>query len=356
MPMEAIKSRIIFPLLSPLILGLLLFTLSCQSDPSVQAPDVSDIAVEPEFHRFDRALFLLDTTRMEEALATLEAKYPRFSSLYFEQILRSKDQRVAPEGHPAYVKGFITFPAVRALYDTCQVVFGDFSGQEDAFRQAFRYLKYYFPELPTPSVTTFISEFTYGAFIYGENDLAVGLDFFLGREYPYRAIDPTNPNFSEYLTRTFTPDHLVLKTLIPLAEDLLGPPPGDQLLDYMIHNGKKLYLLDALLPAAPDSIIMEVSTDQLAWLETNTQEMWAFFLQEDLFYSADWQKIRKYVEYSPHSPGMPPEAPGRTGDWLGWQIVSAYMEQQPEVDMVGLIANRDAQDILRLSRYKPRRR
>ena len=63
------------------------------------------------------------------------------------------------------------------------------------YEQAFKFLKYYFPELPTPKVTTFISEYSVAAFIYGEGDLGLGLDFFLGSNYPYARYNPNNPNF-----------------------------------------------------------------------------------------------------------------------------------------------------------------
>lgn len=73
---------------------------------------------------------------------------------------------------------------------------------------------------------------------------------FLGRNYPYKNIDPTNPNFSGYLTRTFDKDYLTKKTIDLIVEDITGSPGGVRLLDYMVHNGKKLYLLKKFLPAA----------------------------------------------------------------------------------------------------------
>ena len=180
--------------------------------------------------------------------------------------------------------------------------------------------------------------------------------FFLGSTYPYGAYNPGNPNFSDYLTRTFNRDHLVFKTLLPLVEDLVGEPNGSRLLDLMIHNGKKMYIMDHILPLTPDSVKWEVTASQVEWLKGNELEMWAYFLQEDLLYSSKWLDITKYVNYSPSSPGMPPEAPGRTANWLGWQIVKAYMKRNPEQSFQDLINLKDAQQLMDLSRYKPRRR
>ena len=339
----------------PSLLLLSLLMSACEGETRRDLPDLSGIVVEPVFRHFDRDLFGLDTTRMLEELQTLEANYPDFAPIYFDYILRSRNPTVSPEQHADFIRGFVGFPEVRQLYDTCQLVFGDWQPFADRFTEAFRYLTYYFPDLPTPDVTTFVSEYSMANFIYKEQSLAVGLDFFLGDDYPYQLLNPGNPAFSRYLTRSFNADHLVAKTLQPLVEDLSGPAPGDKLLDIMVHNGKRLYLLDALLPLTPDSVKLEVSQDQVAWLNENALQMWAFFLEEELLYSADWQKIRKYVDYSPNSPGMPDEAPGRTANWLGWQIVKQYMSRFPETSMQELIGLSDAQELLLKSRYKPAR-
>lgn len=138
-------------------------------------------------------------------------------------------------------------------------------------------------------------------------------------------------------------------------QDILGAPGGMRLLDLMVHNGKNLYVLDKLLPDTPDSIKLEITAQQTQWLSDNEKEMWSYFLKENLFYSNNLQDIRKYVEYSPNSPGMPTEAPGRTANWLGWQIVKAYMTRYPETTMQELIALKDAQALLDQSKYKPKR-
>ena len=336
-----------------LSMGLLLG--ACEPETTRVLPDVRGIEVKPVFRHFDRDLFGLDTTRMVEELQRLEARYPEFAPIYFDYILRSRNPTVSPEQHADFIRGFVGFPEIRALYDTCQLVFGNWQPFEESFTGAFTYLKYYFPDLPTPDVTTFVSEYSMANFIYAEQSLAVGLDFFLGSDYPYQLLNPGNPAFSRYLTRTFNADHLVAKTLQPLIEDMTGPAPGEKLLDIMVHNGKRLYLLDALLPLTPDSVKLEVSAAQVDWLNDNALQMWAFFLEEELLYSADWQKIRKYVDYSPNSPGMPDEAPGRTANWLGWQIVKQYMSRFPDTSMQDLIGLSDAQEILNKSKYKPRR-
>jgi hypothetical protein len=329
------------------------FFIQCAQEEHI--PDVSDIEVEVTIRRFEQDFFALDTNQLEAELPVLESTYGAFSDIYFGQILGSKDPRIAPEGHIDYVRGFLTYPFVQKLYDTTQVVYPDLDFFQEELTQAFRFLKYYYPEIPTPDVTTFISEFSIANFIYDQQSLATGLDFFLGSDYPYARYNAGNPNFSDYLIRSYNRDHLTSKTIRPLVEDLTGEPGGNRMIDYMVNNGKKLYLLDHLLPYKPDTVIIEYTADQLAWCEENELEIWAHFLREELLYSTDWQNFRKLVEYSPNSPGMPPEAPGRTANWVGWQIVKAYMKRFPDTSMEQLMQLSDSQAILEGSRYRPRR-
>ncbi len=328
---------------------------SCQSEAPRQVPDVSHIEADTPIRRFEQSLFQLDTAQMEKSLESLTAAYPELAPIYLYQLLGADQPQVAPDGPGPYLKGFLSHEPLQALYDTIQLRYADFSPYKASFDEAFRYFQHYFPEEPLPTVTTLVSEFAIAAFVYGENDLAVSLDYFLGPTYPYQQLNPNDPAFSSYLARTFTPEHLVSKTVQALINGLAAPPREQRLLDLMLMNGRKLYVLDQLLPYTPDSIKLEITGAQTEWLSANELEMWAYLLKEDLIYDTDWQRIRKLVDYSPHSPGMPPEAPGRTANWLGWQIVKAYMKRHPETTLPELLGMTDAQALLDASRYKPER-
>lgn len=339
-----------------LLFAIFICLTACECGKGKDIPDVSGIPMEVKISRFDQDLFALDTNAVGPGLAALSEKYPEFAPIFFGQILGSTDSTIAPEGHEKYMHGFVTHPSVRKLYDTCQVVFPDLTWLEKDFKQPFQLFKYYFPTQPlSGEVVTFVSEYTIGGFLYGENSIGVGLDFYLGEAYPYQNLNPENPNFSQYLTRTFNKDHIVEKSMRLLVEDLLGPVKGDRMIDHLIHNGKQLYILDHLMPNAPDSIRLEYSEQQVDWCNENEGNIWAYFFSEKLLYSTDFGTYRKFVEPSPTSPGMPKESPGRTANWLGWQIVKSFMEKNPKTTMEQLIAITDAQFIMDKSKYKPRK-
>jgi hypothetical protein len=179
---------------------------------------------------------------------------------------------------------------------------------------------------------------------------------FLGNNFDYKNIDPTNPAFSEYLSRSYNKDHIVKKSLDILMEDIMGQPSGKRFLDLIIHKGKQLYIAQHILPTASDTVVFEFSEKQWTWLNDNELEIWSFFLEKNLLYETNHLKINKYVNNSPNSPGMPAEAPGRTACYIGYQIVKAFMNKKPEMTLIDLIQYSDAQKLMEISKYKPNRR
>jgi len=336
-----------------------IFAISC-TDETRPAPDVSHIKLDTKVTRIEQDIASVDTSH-ENILAKLRTKDSIFYDLYFNRVLRVPVSRMLVEDQDRFIKGFIADSRIQRITHEVDSLFGDFSDMKTEFDQAFKYLKHYFPEKNIPNVYTFISEYSLQRFIFEDNDgdaLAVGLDMFLGEDYPYNNYVTNSTSFSEYFTRTYNKQHLVRSTVETMIEDWLGVSPnGETLLDKMIYHGKKLYLLENLVPELPNHVIMGYTPAQMQWCEHNEQEMWAFFFKEELFYSTDINKITKLVNPSPHSSGMPPEAPGRTANYMGWQIIKAFMKRN-NYELKDLLTLNDysSQKILEESRFKPKRK
>lgn len=334
-------------------LVILFSVVSCQQESKESVPDVDHIKVDFDFIDFDKKIQEMDGENVDEKLALLIKMYPEFSKIFFSNVLNIPKDSIANE-----LLNYNADSRIQFLRDTTRQILGSLEDVKADFEQAFKYYAYYFPENEAPNVYTFISEYVYQRFIFRENEnndaIGIGLDMFLGHGYPYQTIIPNNPAFSAYMTRSFNKDHMVKKSIETLVEDLLGTPSASNtLLAQMIRNGKKLYILDKLMPFVSDTVIMEYSAKQLKWCENNEVEMWAYLFSKDLFYSTDYKEINKLVNPSPHSTGMPDEAPGRTANFMGWQIVKAYMKKHPDLSLENLINEFNEQKILELSKYKP---
>jgi len=331
-----------------LIVLVALFFSSCKEEKFI--PDVSKIKVEIKIKRFEQDLFQLDTNDIADGLDQLREKYGNF----FEEVyLRIMSDPSRPDAAPEeIISEIIKNEQVRKLYDTCMLVYKDPRAVEQELSRMFKFYKYYLPERPVPEVVSYISEFSLGTFTYGDSLVGFSWEFFLGANDPH--YDPAI--FPNYIQRTMTRDYLLPKIAEAVAGNLVGDAGGNRLLDFMIQNGKTLYIKDLLLPETPDSIKLEYTAEQVKWVENNELEVWAHFLKENLLYSSKMRDIQKLINHSPVAPGgMPQEAPGRTANWLGWQIVKAYMKKFPDTTLEELLAEHDAQTILDKSKYKPKR-
>jgi len=63
--------------------------------------------------------------------------------------------------------------------------------------------------------------------------------------------------------------------------------------------------------------------------------------------------IVRFIGPAPFTSSFTNDSPGRTGSWLGWQIVRKYMKKNPEITLPELMKDDDYQKILNDSGYSP---
>ena len=344
-------SKKIFIFVAAILLATTFFVACSDDDVADPIPDVSNIKVNIKIRRFEQDLFSIDTTNMAAGIQVLQQKYPMMSEIYTQII---DDKRVKDATPLQLFGGFVKSPYPRKLNDTVQIVYKDVSDLEQDLNKAFQFYKYYFPKKPIPEVDTYISEYGIGSITYGDSLLGIGLDFGLGAKHGgYDASE-----IPRYESRSMDRTHLVAKAMQTMVGNLSEEEQkGGRLLDVMVNNGKKLYILDKLLPYTADSVKFNYTQKQMDWCKQNEADVWAYILSDKLLYSVKQMDWGKLVNPSPSgTPKMPTDSPGRVGNWLGYKIVRAYMKKFPNTTMEQLLAFRDAQKMLDISKYKPKRR
>ena len=107
------------------------------------------------------------------------------------------------------------------------------------------------------------------------------------------------------------------------------------------------------MPDMAQELKIRYTADQWNWAVENEGNIWGYLLQNKLLYETDWNRIRGFVNEGPQTPQFTNSAP-RLADFIGLQIVSAYMENN-KMSMPDLFANTNSQMILTQSKYKPQR-
>ena len=121
----------------------------------------------------------------------------------------------------------------------------------------------------------------------------------------------------------------------------------------MIYQGKLLYLADALLPGADDTLKIGFTKKQMSWCSDHEKDIWGHLIQNKFLYSSDVEIVTKFTGEGPFTTGFVKESPARTGVWIGWRIVRSYMGENPKTTLEQLMNENDPQMILSKSKYKP---
>jgi hypothetical protein len=326
-----------------LLLGMVSLT-GCELSSS--PPDVSNIPIRWEVQRFERDLFQVDTLQIDKALDRLAARYPGFTQDFLYNILGSRPEQVAkdlPGFMKSYKEWYQQIPSDRQLEPQFQLV-----------KEGCAYFNYYFPAYILPKrLITFIGPVNSFGNILTNDALAVGLQVYMGKDYGWFGSTEGQQLYPPYISRRFEPAYLPVNCMKNLIDDLYPDQSQAQpLVEQMIESGKRVFLLQALLPKVADTLITGYTGAQLRACYASEQGIWSFFVQNDLLFSKDITQVRDYLGDAPGTPALGDGAPGNIGQFCGWQIVKKWMKNNKETTMVDLMKT-PASKIFQEAKYKP---
>lgn len=344
-----VKFRIIlhnvFILLTVLLIG------SCKDSQHVK--DLSSIDIAMTTTHFEQALF---ACRSVTDIAQLEEKYPDFYDMYTNDIVAANVQGPESTSQDVAVElyKYISHPDMDSLYSITQAKYANFEPYMDDLEMASKYIKYYFPADHIDQVTTFISTFQYGA-VYNQanHSFGVGLDMYLGKNFEvYGMLNPQN--FPMYRVKKFESYRIVPNCIQTYADYKVPKYTSSKFIEEAVAEGKKLYLLDLLMPEYHDSLKINYHAGQIEYCEAQEKNMWTYLIEEEVLFSSDKNEYqRNYFNEGPFTAPFGNDSPPRTGAWIGWQIVRKYMNTNPEVTIDDLLKDEDHQAIFQKSGYRP---
>jgi len=329
------------------IFSILIIT-SCKSK---NAPDVSNIKVPLKVLRFEQDFFAIDTNKVTAQLDTVIAKYPAFGEGFLATIL-NVDPRWGGDTSANYIKGFLS--SYRAVYDSSQKVFADFSPYEKQLQKGLQYSKYYFPQYKLPTkIITYIGPLDGYGDILDTDAIIVGLHQHLGSNFSLYSTAWVRETYPDYITARFTPDYIAVNAMKNIVLDLYPEKSEDKsLLIQMVEKGKRLYLLQKLLPDTKPNMLIGYTEKQWKACMERQVVIWDLFIQNNFLQTLDYNVIKNYVGESPKTQELGEGAPGNIGSFTGWQIVNKYMDKFPETKLTELMV-KDAEQLFEQAKYKP---
>ncbi|MFD0989131.1 gliding motility lipoprotein GldB [Mariniflexile jejuense] len=319
------KYRLIF-----LIIAVVM--VSCKKESNLET-EISKINLDAHVERFD----LLFAKVTAQSLPNLKQAYPfMFSEKYLDSFWIEK----------------ASDSLQKVLYKEVENTFSDIETTELEIESLFNHLKYYFPEFHTPRIITTTNDVDYrNRVIVTDTIVVVALDSYLGSNHEFYQ------NIPKYLREDLKKEQIVVDLAGEYAKKYSFQPSNKTFLDQMIYFGKQLYFKDVVIPFKTEAERIGYTKEQLDWAIANESYIWRYFVERELLFSTDAKLAGRFLTPAPFSKfyleDIDAESPGRLGQYIGWQIVKAYMQQNDVTLKEMLIAS--SEEIFNNSKFKPRK-
>ena len=315
-----------------LLLLVLTIAISCKKENQLEK-EISNINIDISVERFDKLFAEFSINELPK----LKKAYPfMFSKKYDDSYWIAKKEDTLQQ----------------QLYTEVVKEFQDFDAIENEIESLFNHLKYYFPEFNPPRVITSLSDVDYRNKVLVTDTIAlISIDTYLGSDHEFYG------GIQKFITQNLTKEQLVVDLADAYAKKYIYQQQNKTLLDEMIYFGKQLYFKDVVIPFKTEAERIGYSQKQLDWAIANENYIWRFFVERELLFSTDSKLPGRFINPAPFSKfyleEIDSESPGRLGQYIGWQIVKAYMSQN-EVSLKEMLIT-STEDIFNNSKFKPRK-
>jgi len=314
-----------------IVLIILCLFFSC-SDKKKSKIDISNINIDFSLKRYDIDFY----KAKEESLSKVKQKYPYLFPKEFTDsvsLVKIKDKQE------------------QELFAETQKLYKDFSSVKNQLSLLFKHVKYYNPKFSAPNVVTMLTNIDYdNRVIYVDSLLLISLDVYLGKNHQFYG------DYPMYIKENNTKDHIVVDAAKAIIHHQVPLGADRSFIGKMIHEGKKMYLLDLYVPLISDAIKIGYAQDKFNWASANEEEVWMYFIDQKLLFSTDTKLNKRFLENAPFSKFYREQdnlSPGKIGVWMGWQIVRSYMEDN-DVSLQELLKINES-DLFTKSKYKPKK-
>jgi hypothetical protein len=323
---------------------------SCRDN---KAPDVSGIDIPLQTQHFEQDFFALDTTHLMASLEALSGKYPYFLGDYLHNILELPEINDTSVTTLHLIKRFIA--EYRPVKDSADKILKQWDDIETDIRKGLQFVKHYFPAYKAPAkVITFIGPMEGYSDVITRDALAVGLQLHLGSQFSMYTSEVGQSLYPTYISRRFTPDYIPVNCMKNIIDDISPEQTtGKPLVEQMVEKGKRLYVLDKLMPYTADTLKLGYTKKQLDGCFENEGRIWNFFLTNNLLLTTEPALLKGYMTDAPNTPELGNQSPGAIGLFVGRQIVRKYMDKHEDLSLAELLQT-NATKIFEESKYRPK--
>ncbi|MBE0640495.1 MAG: hypothetical protein IH599_00570 [Bacteroidales bacterium] len=315
---------------------ILLFSQGCIPDRNKSV----DGAAPVKIFDYGKSLFAISPDSLMDGLKELRGDYAFFLQGDIDDTLAMLRMR-----------DFVSDPFIRSVAADYSSKFRDLGGLEDSLGLMFAHYLHHYPEKKIPKVFAYVSGLHYEQPVeWFDSVMILGLDMFLGEGSPFYA----QVGMPAFMAHRCTPAHILPYCAEVLANNHLPLYQGEDLISAMVHEGKRLYFMQMMLPGTPDHLLVKYTEPQMEWCRKNEEQLWAFLVDNELLYSTDLGARKRMMQDGPFTTAFGTGSAPRPGFWVGWMIVRSYMAKHPDTSLKTLMETKDHRTLFQNSGYRPR--
>ncbi len=327
------------------LLFMLTILLSCESNRL--KVNVSSVNLTLKVARLDQELFQLNSQNISTSLPKIQQTYGQFFEAYNENVLGLGNS--TDPAYANYLQTFLSDSIRLASVKQIDSVYADLTELKQKLELGFKHYRYYFPTKTIPKIITLVSGFNQSIVLTGDA-IGLSLDNYLGASCHFYKQLGIPAYKRENMTREKIPSDIIYAWGV---SEFGFDESKVNLVSQMIYQGRMMVFVDAMLPEEADNFKIGYSTEKLAWCFKSEASMWTYLIEHKMLFSSERMNIVRFINPAPFTSCFTSDSPGRTGVWMGWQIVRAYMKKHPEISIPELMAENDYQKILNESGYSP---
>ncbi|MCP3659284.1 MAG: hypothetical protein GY830_02780 [Bacteroidetes bacterium] len=273
-----------------------------------------------------------------QKIVSLLNQYPNFKN-YFLRITNDNEKEIIDQ----LIKLF-NDPYQKKILVESKRIFGNLNNLKNEIIQAFKYIKFYFPNFKVPKIFIFSTGYANDIFIH-KDFIVIDLSYFFGKASEF------GPTMPEYLIKDYYPDKVIVKIILLLSREFNSYDINDStLMGDMVYYGKAYLFAKHMLPTVNYQNMFNYNSQNIKFLKKNKSLIWEYFINNKLLYSKNKEIKSQFIDEAPFTNQFGKKSSSKIGRWVGLDIVKCFMKNN-DLTLKELMQIKDFQYIFTKSKY-----
>lgn len=307
---------------------LLFFLFACSSLPDVSSIQLKSTAInldQLEFSEFSDSLDFYHSLSVSQEVL----KFQFQSCLSIGSIDKN--------GTYTRFKLFKKDPYIKDLHNELKYsIYPKIPQINEDLKMSFKYLNYYFPDIPIPSSIVYFNSLFHSNIFCGNKELGIGIDCYLGSNSACVKKLPSQ-EFYQWLKNSMRLEYLNRDVLSAWIISNYIPENNNSVVEQMIRWGKIIYVVERCIPDYKKNCLLRYPPEKFDWAEKNESSIWKYLVNEQLLFSNNERDMSFLMNEGPFTIGLPEKSPDRLGQYIGWKMVHDYMDEHENISLRELI-------------------